>query len=134
MVKFVCLFIPLLKNGITSQITYQIWSQHPTNINDPIENAPWHHWSLDSFFLFGGRGVGAVLIIIINTGVDGRETKVGYKNVPIWLNKKKFVVPLIMDVDELQATIIIKLKFKFFFIIIYNRLQNLTYIDTLLNS
>ena len=78
--------------------------------------------------------MGAVLIIIINTGVDGRETKVGYKNVPIWLNKKRFVVPLIMDVDELQATIIIKLKFKFFFIIIYNRLQNLTYIDTLLNS
>ena len=45
--------------------------------------------------------------------VDGRETKVGYKNVPIWLNKKRFVVPLIMDVDELQATIIIKLKIFF---------------------
>ena len=54
-----------------------------------------------------------MLIIIINTGVDGRETKVGYKNVPIWLNKKRFVVPLIMDVDELQATIIIKLKIFF---------------------
>ena len=82
-----------------------------------------HHDTIDplilSFFLGGGGwgvwGVGAVLIIIINTGVDGRETKVGYKNVPIWLNKKRFVVPLIMDVDELQATIIIKLKFKFFF-------------------
>ena len=76
-----------------------------------------HHDTIDplilSFFLGGGGGVGAVLIIIINTGVDGRETKVGYKNVPIWLNKKKFVVPLIMDVDELQATIIIKLKFFF---------------------
>lgn len=56
---------------------------------------------------------GAVLIIIINTGVDGRETKVGYKakNVPILLNKKQFVIPLIMDVDELQTIIIIKLKF-----------------------
>lgn len=71
-----------------------------------------------------------MLIIIINAGVDGRETKVGYKakNVPIWLNKKKFVIPLIMDVDELQTIIIIKLKF------FYTRLQNLTYIDTLLNS
>ena len=81
-----------------------------------------------------------MLIIIINTGVDGREAKVGYKNFPIWLNKKKFVIPLIMDVDKLQATIIIKLKiFKFFlyflyFIFFYNRLQNLTYIDILLNS
>ena len=31
--KCVYLCIALLQNGITSQITYQIWSQHPTNFN-----------------------------------------------------------------------------------------------------